>query len=125
MILGLGTDIVENRRIRKIYERFGEKFLRRVYTEGEISYCLKFNDPVPRLAARFAVKESAVKAMNFKQFSGVSLKDVEVKGNDFGKKSLILHGDMQKLAEQKGIKKMHLSMSHARNSSTAVVVFED
>jgi holo-[acyl-carrier protein] synthase len=124
MIIGLGTDIVENARIKKIYTRFGDKFLKRVYTDGEIAYCLKFNDPVPRLAARFAVKESAVKALNLSGFTGMSLKNVEVKGDDFGKKTLVFHGEMEKKALEIGVKKMHLSMSHAGQASTAVVILE-
>lgn len=124
MIIGLGTDIVDNQRIRKIYLRFGDKFLKKVYTEGEIAYCLKFNDPVPRLAARFAVKESAIKALNYRGFSGISLKEAEVKGDEFGKKSLILHGEMLKKADELGVKKMHLSISHAEQASTAVVILE-
>ncbi|MCB1319628.1 MAG: holo-ACP synthase, partial [Leptospiraceae bacterium] len=86
MILGIGTDIIENHRIGEVYRRYGHRFLNRIFTEEEIQYAESHEDPVPYLAARFAVKEAAVKALNIQGGQGISWKDVEVVGKIFGKK---------------------------------------
>lgn len=124
MILGLGTDIVENDRIGDLFEKYGERFLKRVYTEEEIEYALSHENPVPYLAARFAVKEAAVKSLNLPGASGISWKDIEVAGKIFGKKRLQLHGQARRFADEIGVSKMHLSLSHNRDISLAVVILE-
>ena len=83
MILGLGTDLVENHRIRQALDRFGDRFLNRVYSEEEIQYSLSHEDPVPYLSARFAVKEAAIKALNLTEQVGLSYQDVQVGGKVF------------------------------------------
>lgn len=124
MILGLGTDIVENARIAEMYRRYNKRFLQRIFTEEEISYSLSHADPVPYLAARFAVKEAAVKALNLPGGAGLSWKDVEVGGKIFGKKELRFHNQTLKLAEKAGVQRMHISLSHNRDTSMAVVILE-
>ena len=61
-ILGLGFDATDIPRVREVFARYGERFLHRVFTDGEIAYCTRHRDPVPSLAARFAAKEAAMKA---------------------------------------------------------------
>jgi holo-[acyl-carrier protein] synthase len=62
-IIGLGFDATDLPRIRDVFDRYGDRFLRRVFTEGEIAYCTRQRDPVPSLAGRFAAKEAAMKAL--------------------------------------------------------------
>ena len=125
MILGLGTDIIENERIAGVYERKGKRFLERMFTEGEIQYALSHENPIPYLAARFAVKEATIKAFNLRETSGLSMKDVEVAGRMFGKKELKLRGRALEIAEQMGAKKFHISLTHTHTVSMAVVILED
>lgn len=124
MILGIGTDIVENRRIERLWKRYGDLFLSRIFTEEEIRYSLSHSDPVPHLAARFAVKEAAVKALNLIGNHGIRLRDVEVSGRLRGKKKLVLSGITRSLADRMGACGYHLSLSHTKHVSMAVVVFE-
>ena len=77
-IIGLGFDATDIPRIRETYVRYGDRFLERVYTPEEIAYCMRHRDPVPSLAARFAAKEAAMKALGTGHSRGVLWKDVEV-----------------------------------------------
>jgi holo-[acyl-carrier protein] synthase len=77
-IIGLGFDATDIPRIREVFERYGDRFLRRVFTDGEIAYCMRHRDPVPSLAARFASKEAAMKALGTGHSRGVLWKDIEV-----------------------------------------------
>ncbi|MCR9144934.1 MAG: holo-ACP synthase [bacterium] len=124
MILGMGTDIVENDRIREVYEKHGRRFLNRIFTEEEIQYSLSHEDPVPYLSARFAVKEALVKALSLPGGAGLSWRDVEVSGKIFGKKELVLHNKARAIAAEKGANRYHISLSHSRNMSLAVVILE-
>lgn len=124
MILGLGTDLVENHRIREAMDRFGDRFLTRVYSDEEIQYSLSHQDPVPYLAARFAVKEAAIKALNLTEQVGLSYQDVQVAGKVFGKKKLILSRKARELADAMGVKQFHISLSHTNGMSMAVVILE-
>jgi len=125
MILGIGTDILENKRIRRMYKRFGRRFLKRIYTEEEILYAESHEDPVPYLAARFAVKEALIKALNLKgREVKLKLREVEVAGKVFGKKNLVLTGRAKELVDTMGANKYHLSLSHSRFFSMAVVILE-
>ena len=125
MILGLGTDIIENERIAGIYRRRGRRFLERLFTEEEINYALSRENPVPHLAARFAVKEAAIKALNLREMVGLKMKDVEVAGRVFGKKNLVLHGRAREIADKMGAKRFHISLTHTSSISMAVVIMED
>ncbi|MBI3394458.1 MAG: holo-ACP synthase [Spirochaetia bacterium] len=125
MILGLGTDIIENDRIRDLLSKHGDRFLNRIFTREEVEYARSHVDPVPYLAARFAVKEASIKALNLPGEMGVSMKEVEVAGSVFGKKKLVLHGKVKKIAEQMGARHFHLSLSHGQGMSMAVVILED
>jgi len=114
----LGIDVVENDRIAKSLERFGERFLRRVYTPKEVEYCFSFKDPVPCLAARWAAKEAAVKA--FFQLFGVVLKfkQIEVEGRKGLPARIRILGKESKMLEGY---KVVLSLAHERSVSVAVV----
>ena len=77
-ILGLGFDATDIPRVRDVFERYGDRFLHRVFTDGEIDYCKRHRDPVPSLAARFASKEATMKALGTGHSRGVLWKDIEV-----------------------------------------------
>ncbi len=77
-IIGLGFDATDIPRVREVFARYGDRFLRRVFTDAEIAYCMRHRDPVPSLAARFASKEAAMKALGTGHTRGVLWKDIEV-----------------------------------------------
>ncbi len=124
MILGLGTDVVENDRIEELYQKHGRRFLERIFTAQEIEYSLAKSDPVPFLSSRFAAKEASVKALALPPGVVLNWKDISVEGLSFGHKTLVFTGDALARADSMGVKKIHLSMSHGRDSSTAVVILE-
>ncbi|GLI54095.1 holo-ACP synthase [Thermodesulfovibrio yellowstonii] len=111
MIEGVGVDIVAVERIRKIYEKFGAKFLNKVFTEGEISYSFSHSNPFPHLAARFAVKEAVIKAL--KKQRGLTLKNIEVRNNSDGSPYVTIPGFY---------KKIFISISHEKNYTVAFVI---
>jgi holo-[acyl-carrier protein] synthase len=77
-MIGLGMDATEIPRVRAVLSRYGDRFLHRVFTDAEIDYCMRHRDPVPSLAARFAAKEAAMKALGTGRSRGVLWKDIEV-----------------------------------------------
>jgi holo-[acyl-carrier protein] synthase len=121
MIFGIGIDIVENERIRAAHLRWGENFLGRVYTDGELGYCLTKSDPVDSLSGRFAAKEAFIKAAGG---SHAALKDIEVTIDERGKPSLRLHNSAREFIAGNAINGSHLSISHQKRYSVAVVVLE-
>ncbi|MFN3603484.1 MAG: holo-ACP synthase [Leptonema sp. (in: bacteria)] len=124
MIVGIGIDIIEHKKIQNIYSKYGEKFLRRYFGLDEIEYSLSKPDPIPYLSARFAAKEAVIKSLNLKKRIGLFYKDIEIKGKHFGKKELLLKGEIKRIFEEKKITKHHLSISHSENYSIAMVILE-
>ena len=126
MIIGLGTDIVENDRIASLYRKHRNRFLHRIYTDDEIKYAEEHIDPIPYLSARFAAKEALIKCLNLtgRPTAGISLKDVEVAGRYFGKKRIVLWGNTKEIARKMGAVNVHLSLSHTETFSMAVVILE-
>jgi holo-[acyl-carrier protein] synthase len=124
MITGLGIDVIQNERIRDSIERFGDRFLNRIYTEGEIEYCSKCAQPGIHYAARFAAKEAAFKALGTGWAAGVKWRDVEVVRLPSGKPELHLHGEALARATAAGATRFHVSLTHDQLVSCAVVVLE-
>lgn len=116
--LTTGVDLIEISRIAGVLDRYGSRFLRRVYTPGEIDYC---RGRPPNLAARFAAKEAAMKALGT-GIRGVAWKDIEVIRHESGAPSLQLHGRAQARADRLGVRQMSLSLSHSRDYAIAFVV---
>jgi holo-[acyl-carrier protein] synthase len=112
MTSGLGIDIVEVKRIKGLCERFGDRFLKRVFAQNEIAYCFSHKDPYPHLAARFAAKEAFVKASGLVEFS---FREISVDKN----------GDSPVLS-LKGVKREDflISLSHTRDYAVAVVIMK-
>ncbi len=110
MIIGTGIDIVAIHRIKTADERWGRKFLERVFTEDELRYCFDHKFPHPHLAGRFASKEAAMKAFGTGLSRGIKWKDVEVVRNYDGKPEVVLHGKLRELADAESVKKIHISI---------------
>ena len=124
MILGVGIDIVEVTRIRKSYERFGDRFLQRILMEGEISYSLSHKDPAPHLAARFAAKEAISKAFGTGIGKHLAWHDMEVRRKESGEPYVVLHDKGTALMQQVNAAKLHISLSHTTQHATAIAILE-
>lgn len=124
MIVGIGVDLVETARVGEGIERHGDRFVRRLYTQGEIDYCEKFKSRAERYAARFAAKEAAFKALGTGWREGIRWLDVEVRNLPSGKPELLLHGRAAELARELGVTRMAISISHADHYAVVQVVFE-
>ena len=119
-MLVTGVDIIEIPRIRRIVEMYGPQFLRRIYTEGEVSYC---RGRAPQLASRFAAKEAVMKALGT-GVRGVRWRDIEVVRERGRAPSIMLHGTALARADYMGIDKLAVSLSHSRDYAVAFVVGE-
>ncbi len=123
MILGLGIDLVEVARIRAVHERQGQRFLDRVYTPEEQAYCLGFKEPWERLAARWAAKEAAMKALGTGWARGIGFTDIAVRSTA-GPPQCILSGAALAHAQALGMSSCHLSLSHSGGMAVAALVIE-
>ncbi len=124
MIVGTGIDIAEVPRIRQSIERFGDRFLQRVYTVGEIKYCDSKANRAERYAARFAAKEAAMKALGTGWNHGVRWRDCEVVRLPGGRPSISFHGKAAEFAIRLGVKNAALSLSHTAEQAIAQVILE-
>jgi holo-[acyl-carrier protein] synthase len=125
MILGIGSDLAEVDRIRASRLRFGDRFLQRVFTASEIAYALSKANIDERLAARFAAKEAGMKALGTGLSRGITWKDFTVHREPSGKPVLLLTGAAARIAAARGIKTIHLTITHTAALAMAVVVMED
>jgi holo-[acyl-carrier protein] synthase len=125
MVLGLGTDLIETKRMQESIDRHGKRFLERVFTSGEIEYCQRKKNSAESFAARFAAKEAGAKALGTGISRGVSWKEFEVRREASGRPTLHVSGRAREFAEAMGVKKMQLSLTHSRELAMAVVVAED
>jgi holo-[acyl-carrier protein] synthase len=122
LIVGLGTDIVEVSRIREAIEKYGKRFLDRIYTPLEIEYCESFNDnKFEHFAARFAAKESFSKAIGTGITQGFKFREVGVRNEPSGEPRADLSGDM---LEKWGSHNIYISLSHTNSNAVAFVVIE-
>ena len=122
MIIGLGLDIAELSRIKRSWERHGEKFANRILTPTEMKrmplHC------IPYLAARFAAKEAAVKALGTGFSEGIGFQDIEIRSLPSGKPELVLYNAAAAKAESMGVNVLHISLTHGREVASAVVILE-
>jgi holo-[acyl-carrier protein] synthase len=123
MIYGIGTDIIEVDRIRKFISK-GEAFKERVFTKKEMEYSDSHRDPAPFYAARFSAKEAFVKALGTGFTGGIGFNQIEVYHVELGKPEIRLTGKAKEVAEEKGIKKIFISISHVKDWANAVAVLE-
>lgn len=124
MIVGMGIDLAEVKRIQAVIEAQGERFLRRVYTLDEVAYCEQFKNKYERYAGRFAAKEAGMKALGTGWSRGVRWVDVEVVRQKGGRPTLALKGEAKKVAEAMGVKQISLSITHTAEQALAQVIFE-
>jgi holo-[acyl-carrier protein] synthase len=124
MILGIGVDLVEVRRIREAIERSGERFLRRIFTEEEIAYCSDKARKYEHFAARYAAKEAALKALGAGIDRESALRSVGVSHAEDGRPLLRFSGAVQQTAGRLNVTKVHVSISHSDDYAVAQVVLE-
>jgi holo-[acyl-carrier protein] synthase len=124
MIVGTGIDIAEVPRIREVIARHGDRFLKRVFTEGEIRYCESKANRVERYAARFAAKEAGMKAIGTGWNHGVRWRDIEVTRKPGGRPTLLLHGKAAEFAARLGATNIALSLTHTAEHAMAQVILE-
>ena len=124
MILGTGIDLIEVERIRSSFQKFGERFALRILVGAEMEYCLSHRDPAPFIAARFAAKEAALKALQTGWRGGISWQDVEVSARESGAPYLIFTGQVLEVFKNFRATATHLSISHTSENAIAQVVLE-
>jgi holo-[acyl-carrier protein] synthase len=125
MVVGIGTDLIEIVRIQQSVARFGDRFLRRVFTPGEIDYCQRKKNAAESFAARFAAKEAGAKALGTGISQGIGWLELEVARQPSGKPSLQLSGRAAQRARSLGVASVALSLTHSKDIALAVVVMED
>ncbi|HEY1270763.1 MAG TPA: holo-ACP synthase [Terriglobales bacterium] len=124
MIVGSGIDVAEVPRVAAAIERFGERFLRRVFTEGEIRYCDSKANRIERYAARFAAKEAGMKALGTGWNHGVRWRDLEVRRQPGSRPTLVFHGRAGEFAAMLGVVNVALSLTHTATEAIAQVILE-
>lgn len=124
MVVGTGVDVIEVARIKAAVERFGNRFLTRVFTPEEITYCISKLNSAERLAARFAAKEAGMKAIGTGLRHGVSWHDLEVVREPGGRPNLRLTGKAAEFSAGLGCVRVHLSLSHTADQAIAFVILE-
>ena len=124
MILGLGTDVIEIARVQASLDRYGERFLARVFSTDEVAYCLRKKNSAESFAARFAAKEAGAKALGTGISRGVSWREIEVRRLPGQRPTLHWSGRARELFEAMGGSRSSLSVTHSREVAMAVVVIE-
>lgn len=125
MIIGSGIDLVEIARIQQSVDRFGQRFLSRVYTGTELAYCLRKRMAAESLAARFAAKEAGAKALGTGISRGVNWLEIEVTREPGGRPALQFRGRAAEIAARLGVVYIALSLTHTRDLAMASVLLED
>jgi holo-[acyl-carrier protein] synthase len=124
MVLGIGTDVIEIERVRESIDRFGERFLERVFTPGEIAYCMRKKNSAESFAARFAAKEAGAKALGTGISRGVSWKEIEVRREMGERPTLHWSGRAAERAEAMGVRGVELTLTHSRTEAMAMVLVQ-
>jgi len=124
VILGTGIDLAEVPRVRAAIERYGRRFIERIYTPAEIAYVERKANRYERYAARFAAKEAGMKAIGTGWRHGVRWQDFEVVNLPSGRPTLKLHGVAARVAERLGVRAISLSLTHTAQQGMAFVILE-
>lgn len=125
MITGTGIDVIEIERIQRVIDRYGKRFLDRVFLDAEQAYCRRKRNSAESFAARFAAKEAAAKALGTGISYGVNWLEIEVVREPSGRPSLKLHGRALQIAERLGVTRSALSLTHSNQVAMASVLLED
>jgi holo-[acyl-carrier protein] synthase len=125
MIIGSGIDLAEIGRIQQSIDRYGARFLDRIFTEAEQAYCQRKRNAAESFAARFAAKEAGAKALGTGISFGVSWREIEVVRQPGGRPTLKFHGRAAQIAAHLGVTRSALSITHTAELAMASVVLED
>ena len=125
MVSGIGIDMVRNSRIENLVGRWGEKFLRKVFTDDELAQNGNGRNRNISYAANYAVKEAFVKALGTGFRRGIKFHNIAVMRDELGKPFIELRGSTKEIAEQRGLTRIHTTISHDGEYSVAVVILED
>lgn len=123
-VVGTGIDLVRISRVRRLLERWQDRFLRRVFTEHEVAYALARRDPAEHLAARFGAKEATLKALGTGLSLGVRWREIEVRRARGERPRLVLSGRTAALGAARGIARLHVSLTHDGDYAVAEVLAE-
>ena len=123
-VLGIGVDLVECARVQHSLDRFGDRFLHRIFTEGEIAYSQSMKFPGRHLAARFAAKEALSKAFGTGIGKAMGWKDIDVHKKPSGEPFVVLEGGAKQLGADRGVTKVWITLSHTDNHAMAMIVLE-
>src|SRR4051812_11912164 len=123
-VIGTGVDLVECARIQRSIDRFGDRFLQRVFTDGEIEYSMSMKFPARHLAARFAAKEAVSKAFGTGIGKAIGWRDIDVRKRTSGEPYLELSGHADELAKARGIRLTLITLSHTDEHAMACVVLQ-
>jgi holo-[acyl-carrier protein] synthase len=123
-VLGIGVDLVECARIQRSIDRFGDRFLHRVFTDGEIKYSMSMKFPARHLAARFAAKEAVSKAFGTGIGKAMGWRDIDVRKKPSGEPFLVFGGEAEKLAKERGVINALITLSHSEQHAVATIVLE-
>jgi holo-[acyl-carrier protein] synthase len=123
-IVGVGVDLVEVARVQHSLDRFGDRFLQRVFTTGEIEYSMSMKFPARHLAARFAAKEAVSKAFGTGIGKAMGWRDIDVRKKESGEPFLVFAGGADKLASQRGVTKPLITLTHTDQHAIAMIVLE-
>lgn len=124
MILGIGVDICNVDRLAQLRQKYGARFLDRVFTPVEQARCGVGPVCDERYAARFAAKEAFMKALGTGWGSGITFFDIEVSTEDSGQPRVTVSGGARKVADERGVGTIHISLSHERDNAIAFVILE-
>ena len=125
MIYGIGVDLVHIPRIKAVLDRWGERFINRVFTEQEAELCFKRVYPASAFALRFAAKEAFSKALGLGMRRGIRWKDIEIFHYSGGKPGLRVYGETSAICDRRSITRFHVSLSDERDYATATVLLEE
>ena len=123
-VLGIGVDLIEVERIQHSLDRFGERFMKRVFTEGEIAYCVSMKFPARHFAARFAAKEAVSKAFGTGIGKAMGWRNIDIRKKTSGEPFLVFSGSAQELATKRGVTSALITLSHTDHHAMAIVVLE-
>jgi holo-[acyl-carrier protein] synthase len=124
MLVGTGIDLTEISRIERSIQRFGDRFLDRIYTASEKAYCQRKRSSAESFAARFAAKEAAAKALGTGISRGITWQEIEVTRELSGRPGLKLHGRAAAIAIRLGVTNVSLSLTHTSELAMAIVALE-
>ena len=123
-VLGVGVDIIETERVERSLERFRERFLHRVFTDGEIAYCQSMKYPARHFAARFAAKEAVSKAFGTGIGKAMGWRDIDIHKKRSGEPFVVLGGSAKSLADERKIRAVWISLSHTNHHAVAMIALE-